>query len=265
MKKYTVFITLFLLFQSCEKPTGWKLETYGLPEIVVEGFVTNVAGMSYVKLALPEGDPTALPQPVKNALIAIYGGDDTLLLDEDISFPGIYKPPANFRGVINRSYRLFIRMGDKDFTAAASMRPVTPLDQFSFSEDAAVPGNYLINTPGQGEPSMIRYTVTWKNNSIPGQDEEVIFYQYILSTIDVNQVFKPTAEKLSFPPDARVIREKYSLSPGYEHFIRSLLSETEWKGGWFDVLPGNLTTNLSNGAAGYFAACTVVSDTVYFE
>ncbi|MBE9509733.1 MAG: hypothetical protein IMY71_02550, partial [Bacteroidetes bacterium] len=40
----------------------------------------------------------------------------------------------------------------------------------------------------------------------------------------------------------------------------TMLSETEWKGGVFDVLPGNVYTNLSEGAVGFFAVSTVVSD-----
>jgi hypothetical protein len=39
--------------------------------------------------------------------------------------------------------------------------------------------------------------------------------------------------------------------------------ETEWSGGLFDVQPGNVTTNLTNGALGYFAVCMIVSDTIY--
>ena len=92
-----------------------------------------------------------------------------------------------------------------------------------------------------------------------------IFYSYTLSTIDVNQLFKPAVENLSFPAGAMVIRTKYSLSPDHERFLRSLLSETDWRGGWFDVMHGNLHTNLNNGAVGFFAACSVVQDTTYIE
>jgi hypothetical protein len=40
-----------------------------------------------------------------------------------------------------------------------------------------------------------------------------------------------------------------------------MLSETEWRGGVFDVQRDNVSTNLSEGAVGFFAVATVVADT----
>ena len=40
-----------------------------------------------------------------------------------------------------------------------------------------------------------------------------------------------------------------------------MLSETEWRGAVFDVHRADVTTNLSNGAIGFFAVSTIVSDT----
>jgi hypothetical protein len=40
-----------------------------------------------------------------------------------------------------------------------------------------------------------------------------------------------------------------------------MLSETEWRGGVFDVQRANVSTNLSEGAIGFFASCTIVTDT----
>jgi hypothetical protein len=39
------------------------------------------------------------------------------------------------------------------------------------------------------------------------------------------------------------------------------MAETEWRGGLFDVQPGNVRTNLSEGAVGYFSVSAVVADT----
>jgi hypothetical protein len=38
------------------------------------------------------------------------------------------------------------------------------------------------------------------------------------------------------------------------------MAETEWRGGLFDVQPGNVRTNLSEGAVGYFAVSQVAAD-----
>ncbi len=44
-----------------------------------------------------------------------------------------------------------------------------------------------------------------------------------------------------------------------------MLSETDWRGGVFDVLPGNARTNLSEGAVGFFTAADVIRDTVLID
>jgi hypothetical protein len=60
----------------------------------------------------------------------------------------------------------------------------------------------------------------------------------------------------------KIIRTKYAVSPAYREFLRSMLSETEWHGGIFDVQPAPVGTNLSDGAIGFFAVTTIVSDTI---
>ena len=88
---------------------------------------------------------------------------------------------------------------------------------------------------------------------------EIVYYD--LKTIDVNEIYKPGKEDFNFPLNTIVIRTKYSVSPSYKAFLRAVLSETEWRGGVFDVQRADVPTNLSQGAIGFFAVSTVVSDT----
>jgi hypothetical protein len=41
-----------------------------------------------------------------------------------------------------------------------------------------------------------------------------------------------------------------------------MLSETEWRGGVFDVQRDNVSTNINGGGAGFFAVSTVLKDTM---
>jgi pullulanase len=49
-----------------------------------------------------------------------------------------------------------------------------------------------------------------------------------------------------------------------EEFARSLLMETEWRGGSFDVLYGNVPSNVSNGGLGFFSVSAELSDSILF-
>jgi hypothetical protein len=84
---------------------------------------------------------------------------------------------------------------------------------------------------------------------------------YDLKAIDVSEIYKPGKADFNFPLNTIVIRKRYSVSPSYKAFLRAVLSETEWRGGVFDAQRADVPTNLSQGAIGFFAVSTVVSDT----
>jgi hypothetical protein len=81
----------------------------------------------------------------------------------------------------------------------------------------------------------------------------------------VAEEFGPAKQEIWFPAGTTLIRKKYSLTKSHQEFIRSLLIETEWRGGLFDMEQGNVLTNFSHGTRGWFAACMVISDTNIVE
>jgi hypothetical protein len=82
-------------------------------------------------------------------------------------------------------------------------------------------------------------------------------YYYTLPTLDVSEVFAPTLEAVSFPKGTILTERKYSLTDEHAAFIRALLLETTWSGGYFNTASANVPTNLSKGAVGFFGACGV--------
>lgn len=263
MKKY-IIILLLISLSACEETVDWQLDDHIAPRLVVEGMLTNRPGLNYVRLSLPVRNPNRAPKAVASATVIISDGDEYHLLTENENEPGLYQAGPAVRGVINRVYWLYIAVGDYEFAAGAYMVPVSSLSEFRYYRDPAAPGHYRILPRESSTPAYTEYLVEWLDDST-GTAMNSLFYSYTLSTLDVSQFFKPEAEILSFPAGARIIRTKYSLSPDHEKYLRSLLSETEWRGGWFDVMHGNLHTNLTGGAVGFFAASSVVRDTVYFE
>ena len=135
--------------------------------------------------------------------------------------------------------------------------PLTPLQYQPVNDQYQL----VLGNSGQ-DPYYIDHEVAWKNTSActtgTGCEGRIVFYD--LKSIDVNEIYKPGKEQFLFPAGATVTRKKYSVSPAYRTFLRSVLSETEWRGGVFDVDRANATTNLSKGAIGFFAVTTVVSD-----
>ncbi|MEA3477156.1 MAG: hypothetical protein U9R60_03185, partial [Bacteroidota bacterium] len=90
---------------------------------------------------------------------------------------------------------------------------------------------------------------------------------YSLPTLDVNQIFAPEVEKISFPAGSIITQRRYSLTTEHASFVRDLLLESTWQGSLFPVANANAGSNLSEGGVGYFGVCdlkqlsfTVISD-----
>ncbi len=251
---------LCMLSLGCEESIHKTLLTEDTNQLVVEGILTNEKTTHLIKLSTPYKTQNEIPTPATGAVIQITEGNNIYTLTELPAASGKYYTPE-MRAVVGRIYKLLIKYEGSEYTAQDYAVPVEPLHPLQYSK---VNGLYSLDfsTPGN-TPNYIDHKISWKNTPacLTGTtcEGEIIFYD--LKSIDVNEIFKPKKEEFTFPIHTTVIRKKYSTSPSYQAFLRSMLSETEWRGGIFDVQRADVLTNLSNGAIGFFAISTVVSDT----
>ena len=256
-------LILMVFLMSCEEKIDWPLDTNEPKVIVVEGVLTNERKAHEVKISRPMADINGTPLPVSGAFVAIFNGDTAVSLRE--VQPGRYLTDSTVRAVFEKLYRLYILYQGKEYYGDSYMVKVGPLDSLSYHQ---VPGRefwYEMNLEPTDSSSMVEYRLNWGHlpgfrNLPPEQTRAYIIY-YTVKSIDVNKIFKPSKERVPFPVGTRVYRRKYSMNPSQEDFIRTLMAETEWRGGLFDVQPGNVRTNLSEGAVGYFSVSEVVADT----
>lgn len=255
---------LVLLMTACEDPSDHAMQTQLLNTLVVEAVLTNEVTNHRVRLTRPVRTPAEAPQAISGALVQITeSAGPTVTLTEQPSGSGIYRTPLA-RAVFGKVYTLRIVHQGKEYLAQDSSQPVDALPSLGF--EAAPSGNfaYRLREPAQGNSAnYIEHAISWQNTpscSTAGNCIGLLTY-YDLKNLDVNAQFKPGQTEFTFPSGSTIIRRKYSASNAYKAFLRSMLSETEWRGGVFDVERGNTTTNLSNGAIGFFAVTTVVSDT----
>lgn len=259
MRVTAVFIIAFM-FVGCEEKVDVTVASHDMGLLVVESVFTNELKNQQVKLSLPYLQSNGDPAPAVGALVIVFEDSTAIPLTEFPVGSGTYYTPER-RAVSGKLYTLVIRYDDKIFFAqdhAVPVQPLTPL-RVSTNEDEY---SLILNQTGE-DPYYIEHAIYWENTqactSGASCDARVVFYD--LKTIDVNEIFKPDKAAFTFPQGSVVVRKKYSVSPAYRDFLRSMLSETEWRGGVFDVERSNATTNLSAGAVGFFAVCTVVSDT----
>ncbi len=264
MKTNLIYILLILFLFACEEAADWDIDAQDHDLIVVEGLITNELKRHTIKLSRTVTDLNEQPEAVSGALVAVRSGDNVSFFSEFPAGSGIYYSDS-VQAVVNRTYILYINYEGEEFTASAEMVPVTPLKPLSYRSVDEADSLFEINYQDSNEPSIKEYWISWEHlpgyKDIPREETLARVFHYTLSTIDVNQAFEPEKEKVRFPVGSIVLRKKYSLSEDHQAFLRTFLSETEWRGSVFDVQKRNVLTNLSEGAIGFFAVSTVVSDT----
>ena len=266
MRKILIHIALIIMLFSCEEKIDFDAESQETIRLVVEGMITNEIKAHEVKLSLPVKNLNEAAQPVSGAFVAITDQQNTFILQEDPENPGLYFTDNSVQGVFGKFYTLYIRIQDYEFTGSSFMVPVEPMQPLNISgcDDSAE--IYNLVTIENGDPFMMEIDYDWSSaEDCPSNmcnAREVVYY---LNSVDVNDIFKPEQEKVCFPPGTMIRRTKYSLNDNFQSYIRAMMNETNWRGGIFDVERGNIPTNMSLGAIGYFAAASVVSDSTVYQ
>lgn len=257
-----LFILTLLTF-SCEERISWPRDSEPLSVIAVESVLTNENINQMIKLSFPYQEMNGTPMPVSGATVEVSDGNTTFIFIETPPTSGRYYS-VNMRAVFGKTYTLHIQVAGKDFYAQDSSVPIEPLNPSSYQRSESDSTLYKLNFSESGSgPNYVLHDLNWQATAscVAGQACTAALVYYDLKTVDVNEVFKPKKEEFLFPLGTTIIRKKFSASPAYQEFLRTVLSETEWRGSVFDVQRANASTNLSGGAIGFFAISTVLSDT----
>lgn len=265
--KYGLLSFLLLGFwAACEQEIEHPIPFSGKRHLVAESVITNEYRRHELNLHYSVNALNELPEAVSGAEVFIFEGYNTLTFSEAENSPGKYLTDSAFIAVINRVYRMQIRIDGDIYEAACRMLPVNDFEPVGW-ETIGTDSCRLTNLPPQYSPvenAMHEIRIDWSHLPIYADSVKTsaIMYRYTLSSLDIPQLFAPDAEQIIFPPGAIITQRKYSLSPEHAEFMRSVLLETEWRGGLFDTEQGQVITNFSEGALGFFGACSVIEKQV---
>ncbi len=252
-----ISILVFMAF-GCEEASDQGLEIIDQPLLVVEGRLTNERIPQEIKLSQTFSDLNQESPPVTDAFVLINVNNSNFILQHDDSRPGTYLTDT-LQALFDELYTLYIVHDGNEYFALATSAIGTPLPPLAIQESDSGMFEYIHT---ETIPSMTEVRVTWNEANSSGGQAEVLkeaFY-YTLDVVDITKTFAPEKEPLVFPRGATIHRKKYSLTEHHQNFLRSFLAEVDWRGGGFDVAAGNVLTNLSEGAIGYFSVSMVISD-----
>jgi hypothetical protein len=266
MMRKTIYTLAFALgfLQSCEKQTTWDIKN-SERFMVADCIITNELKNQEVKLYYSSDSLNQKPKGISGAIIQLNDGNNQFDFFENIDAPGTYFSKEPFMASAGIRYCLTIEVNGIRDSAFAEMAAINPLE---VAQIVASDSLFRYVYSESSSPSMMEVHYDW--SSVPeycskyGSCEAAETF-YTLTYIDINKIFAPDKLKIQFPRGTEIIRRKYSLSDEHQAFIRSLLLETEWRGGIFDSEQGNVHTNFSGNIRGWFGACMVLSDTVDFD
>jgi hypothetical protein len=269
MKKTGCIFFLMVLLMGCIKETRWDITPADQNLVVVNAIITDEIGSQAVTLSYPVSNLNETPSPVTGANVLITEVDSVYQLTEEPENSGIYITSKHFLARPGKTYTLQVYHRDQFYTAKSAMVEGFTFNPFLYSKNTGDPLyhiDYVASVFSTENPAMWEILLDWSDvPGFEGQDSlkcRARVFFYTLPTLDVSEIFAPEVEKVSFPAGTSVTEKRYSLSPAHAEFVREMLLETNWQGGIFNSAPANVTTNMSKGAIGFFAACSV--NTSYF-
>lgn len=264
-KHIITITTLLFLLCSCEERIIWTLEENIPGRIVVDAIITNEPKSHIITVSAVNPGPNEEQKGISdvNIIIADEDGNVYTTSERDES-PGLYET-VPFQAVAGKYYALFLEYHGFIDTAFATMEGITPLKDLVI--ERADSGLLKIVPPESDGPAMTEVYYDWSDNAEYCQKYGNCYaaeVYYKINYLDIIREFAPEKQEILFPEETTIVRRKYSLSQEHQKFIRSLLIETEWRGGLFDADYGNVESNFRNGSFGFFGVCMVLSDTVTY-
>lgn len=270
MAKILFAIAVSIIASACVHEFPFRQGEVDQNTIVVDGYITNEYKRHTIQLTRLSSYEDTVRNMIKGAFIAVSSDDSTYYYKEVSD--GIYESVNKFVGVVGNVYFLHIELGDSIVLSAKStMMPVIPPDKITFHKhsDSMRSINYIAESFVSDHPAKYVIQLQWTDST--SHDRRIAnLYYYSLTTVDISQLFAPKVQETRFPKGTQLIERKYSIDKDYEIYLRSLLAETLWSGGYFDEAHGNLQTNIQcdrgrKKTAGYFSANTVYIDTMVVE
>ncbi len=260
-----MFLCLFFI-TSCENSINWDLDSPENEYYVIEGIITNEYKNHKIIISKTVSNLNQQKKYVSDANVWVDDGINKYFFTESEKQPGVYFSDKKFVAAVNRTYTLSVICSDKTFSANSDIYPVTDFEPVSYNYNENKQKYFLTSTPDLFNPienAMYKIIIEPPDSAL--NDTTSILYFYSLTSLDIPEIFASESETVYFTAGSIITQRKYSLTPRHAEFYRSLLLETTWRGNIFDVQQGNVTTNLTNGALGYFGACSVIEKSFKVE
>lgn len=281
-RMYYLLYSVLILISSCSKEIPLsELDFAGGAlnyDIAVEGFVSNEKERCRIKLSKPVSISENIEYiPIDDAIIILKHRNNIYTFQLDSN--GVYFTIDSIVGLAGETYNLEIDWNDKSYTAEEIM-PNAPNDEYyiPFSYEPSYDDSPNPH-PRPYNPSFVMLGIQHHNFGYektnawgfeePRHNSDTFPNWDLYISMDFGiYTHKGSIPQGIFPPSTGVTGVsgaatdsieiiKAEISERYNQYLLDKFNETDWQGGMFSTIPGNVSTNLSEGAIGYFYALNV--------
>jgi hypothetical protein len=261
IQKAAFYMTGALILTSCEKVIDVDLND-SLPQIVIEGNITDQTGPYTVKLSKSVNFDELNDFPsISGATVQISddAGNSEILPETS---PGIYTT-ASLQGTPGRTYTLDVTIEEQTYTAVSTMPFPVAIDTLTVEEPSLSFGNgedYIEARYKDPEGIDNYYRFVLLINNVRQKGIGVIIDRDWLqdgNTIRTS-IESDEEEDIEFKPGDLVTVFMQSIDESVYEYYRTLNES----GGNFSASPTNPLSNFSGGVLGYFSAYAVTSKTI---
>ena len=272
--KYALSLIATLLVVSCTERIDIELDsTYR--RLVVQGAVTSDSVRHRVFLTVSSDYFANIPSPrVSGAVVELSFNDQTLTLIENPFIQGLYETPEAFRGEVGTSYELDISQVDVDedgvyesYQAESTMPGGAELDgiELRYFSTPLISGYQVLMYASHPVEQKDMFGFRIRKNSVLLTDSlssytifsDDLFNSGYLPGFPVGFLNDEDSRHALHPGDT-VIFELESIDQAYFDFVSDAQLEIIGNIPLFSGPSANISSNISNGGLGIFAAYSIL-------
>lgn len=256
--RYALLFCSVVLVLGCEELIDVDLNA-GDPKIVIVADLNTAAGTQEIRIARTvDFDEDRSDQPVEDAVVYLRAGDGKVYAFRQQG-KGRYTH-AQVPLKVGETYFLDVTVDDQHFTSQSALQSYVDIDSIGLTKENLFNEDYyFVNLKfldPAGEPNYYRYTVSL--NGEPFVFSSVMSDKFNDGKQVTHQIGAPEGSELRPGDELRIRRS--TISKDVHRYWSEYQSTNPGS-----AAPGNPTSNISNGALGYFSVSNLREYTVTVE
>lgn len=272
ISRYIIFSSILIFMWQCTERIDIEVDsTYA--RLVVEGYVTTDTMQHSVRLTKTNDYFYNRPAtPVTEAIVSIDDGSEVFTLEENPLNPGEYLTASDFHGIPGKKYTLMISQVDvnedghmEEYSASSELHPVNSLDSITLELlEGTHFSIYQVRVYAWDPPEKNFYAFKVYKNGILLTDslsnlivQDDVFFNGNYTYGIPSQFLDQQREDEKVNPGDTITFELNGITEDYYTFVMEAQSEIYYQTPLFSGPPANISTNISNGAIGFFTAYSI--------